>query len=230
MPLLIKGFQKLSLIDYPDKLCATIFVGNCNFRCGYCYNEDLVLHADQLATIAENYVLNFLETRKTFLDGLCIGGGEPTLHDDLPEFLIQVKKLGYTIKLDTNGSNPTMLQQLIKRRLIDYCAMDIKAPLQKYAQVTNVPVDIASITRSIQILKKDAIDYEFRTTVTPDVLTLENMTELVSDLQTAKRYVIQQFVPGHTLDNTLQRQYSTETLEALQIKFAPFFQECLLRS
>lgn len=230
MPLLIKGFQKLSLIDYPDKLCATIFVGNCNFRCGYCYNKDLVLHADQLSTISENWVLDFLESRKTFLDGLCIGGGEPTLHDDLPNFLIQVKKLGYAIKLDTNGSNPTMLQQLIRRHLIDYCAMDIKAPLQKYSQVTSVPVNIASIKRSITILKKGDIDYEFRTTVTPEILTLEDITELVSDLQTAKRYVIQQFVPGHTLDNTLQRQYSAETLEALQIQFAPFFQECLLRS
>lgn len=230
MPILIKGFQKLSLIDYPDKLCATIFVGNCNFRCGYCYNKDLVLHADQLSTITENWVLDFLESRKTFLDGLCIGGGEPTLHDDLPNFLIQVKKLGYAIKLDTNGSNPTMLQQLIRRHLIDYCAMDIKAPLQKYSQVTSVPVNIASIKRSIKILKKGDIDYEFRTTVTPEILTLEDITELVSDLQTAKRYVIQQFVPGHTLDNTLQRQYSAETLEALQIQFAPFFQECLLRS
>jgi len=230
MPLLIKGFQKLSLIDYPDKLCATIFVGNCNFRCGYCYNKDLVLHADQLSTITENWVLDFLKSRKTFLDGLCIGGGEPTLHDDLPNFLIQVKKLGYAIKLDTNGSNPTMLQQFISRHLIDYCAMDIKAPLQKYAQVTSVPVNIASIKRSISILKKGDIDYEFRTTVTPDILTLEDITELVSDLQTAKRYVIQQFVPGHTLDNTLQRQYSAETLETLQIQFAPFFQECLLRS
>jgi pyruvate formate lyase activating enzyme len=123
-----------------------------------------------------------------------------------------------------------MLQQLISRHLIDYCAMDIKAPLQKYAQVTSVPVNIASIKRSIKILKKGDIDYEFRTTVTPDILTLEDITELVSDLQTAKRYVIQQFVPGHTLDNTLQRQYTAETLEALQIQFAPFFQECLLRS
>jgi pyruvate formate lyase activating enzyme len=230
MPLLIKGFQKLSLIDYPDKLCATIFVGNCNFRCGYCYNKDLILHADHLTTIPENLVLNFLDKRKLFLDGLCIGGGEPTLHDDLPNFLIQVKKLGYAIKLDTNGSNPSMLQQLINTRLIDYCAMDIKAPLQKYVQVTNVPVDMRLIKQCIRILKKGAIDYEFRTTVTPDILSLEDIAELVSDLQTAKRYVIQQFVPGHTLDNTLQRQYSAETLQALQIQFAPFFQECLLRS
>lgn len=230
MPLLIKGFQKLSLIDYPDKLCATIFVGNCNFRCGYCYNKDLVLHANQLTTIPENLVLNFLDKRKSFLDGLCIGGGEPTLHDDLPHFLIRVKKLGYAIKIDTNGSNPSMLQQLISTRLIDYCAMDIKAPLQKYVQVTNVPVDIGLIKQSIMILKKGAIDYEFRTTVTPDILSLKDIAELVSDLQTAKRYVIQQFVPGHTLDNTVQRQYSAETLQALQIQFAPFFQECLLRN
>lgn len=230
MPLLIKGLQKLSLIDYPDKLCATIFVGNCNFRCSYCYNKDLVLHAERLTTIPENWVLTFLKTRKTFLDGLCIGGGEPTLHDDLPNFLIQVKQLGYAIKIDTNGSNPTMLQQLINRHLIDYCAMDIKAPLKKYVQITNVPVDIASIKRSIKILKKGAIDYEFRTTVTPDILPPEDIAELVSDLQTAKRYVLQQFVPGHTLDNTLQRQYSTKTLKALQTQFTPFFQECLLRS
>jgi pyruvate formate lyase activating enzyme len=230
MPLLIKGFQKLSLIDYPDKLCATIFVGNCNFRCGYCYNKDLVLHANQLTTIPENLVLNFLDKRKSFLDGLCIGGGEPTLHDDLPNFLIRVKKLGYAIKIDTNGSNPSMLQQLINTGLIDYCAMDIKAPLQKYVQVTNVPVDIGLIKQSITILKKGAIDYEFRTTVTPDILSLKDIAELVSDLQNAKRYVIQQFVPGHTLDNTVQRQYSAETLQALQIQFAPFFQECLLRN
>ena len=230
MPLLIKGFQKLSLIDYPDKLCATIFVGNCNFRCGYCYNKDLVLHANQLTTIPEKQVLNFLKIRKPFLDGLCIGGGEPTLHDDLPNFLTQAKKLGYAIKLDTNGSNPSMLEQLISHHLIDYCAMDIKAPLQKYEQVTNVPVDIGLIKQSIQILKKSGIDYEFRTTVTPDILTLEDIVELVSELTTAKRYVIQQFVPGHTLDNTLQRQYSTETLKALQIQFTSFFQECLLRS
>ncbi len=230
MPLPIKGFQKLSLIDYPDKLCATIFLGNCNFRCSYCYNTDLVLHANQLTTIAEKRVLHFLEIRKPFLDGLCIGGGEPTLHNDLCNFLNRVKTLGYAIKIDTNGSNPTMLQHLINHNLIDYCAMDIKAPLQKYVEVTKVPVDSRLIHQSITILKKGAIDYEFRTTVTPDILTLEDIAELVSEIQPAKRYVIQQFVPGHTLDSTLQRQYSTETLTALQTQCAPFFQECLLRS
>jgi pyruvate formate lyase activating enzyme len=123
-----------------------------------------------------------------------------------------------------------MLQHLISHRLIDYCAMDIKAPLRKYMQVTNVPVDIGLITQSITILKKSAIDYEFRTTVAPDLLTLEDVTELVSEIQPAKRYVIQQFIPGHTLDITLQRTYSTETLKALQTQFTPLFQECLLRS
>lgn len=230
MPLLIKGLQKLSLIDYPDKLCATIFVGHCNFRCGYCYNIDLVRHADQLTTIAETKVLDFLETRKSFLDGLCVGGGEPTLHDGLPAFLAQVKDLGYATKIDTNGSNPTMLQQLIDHHLIDYCAMDVKAPLQKYAQVTRMPVDIPSIKRSIAILKKGAIDYEFRTTIAPDMLSLEDITELARELKTAKRYVLQQYIPGHTLDNTLHRQYSTKTLEALQIQITPHFHQCLLRS
>jgi pyruvate formate lyase activating enzyme len=230
MPLLIKGLQKLSLIDYPDHLCATIFAGHCNFRCGYCYNVDLVLHADQLTTITETWVLDFLGTRKAFLDSLCVGGGEPTLHDDLPKFLAQVKDLGYSIKIDTNGSNPTMLQQLIDHHLIDYCAMDVKAPLQKYAHVTRVPVAVSSIKRSIAILKKGVIDYEFRTTIVPDMLSLEDIIELASELRTAKRYVLQQYVPGHTLDNTMHRQYSAETLEALQIQIAPYFQECLLRS
>ncbi len=230
MPLLIKGLQKLSLIDYPDKLCATIFVGQCNFRCRYCYNVDLVLHADQLTTITETWVLNFLELRKTFLDGVCVSGGEPTLHHDLPQFLAQVKKLGYATKLDTNGSNPTMLQQLIDRHLIDYCAMDVKAPLQKYIQVTHVPLDLPSIQKSIEILKQGAIDYEFRTTIVPDMLSLEDIAELAHELKTAKRYVLQQYIPGQSLDNTLHRQYSAATLDALQNQIAPYFQECLLRS
>ena len=127
----IKGLQKQTLLDYPDKLACTIFIFGCNFRCGFCHNPELIVE-DGREEIKEDYILDFLKERKGFIDAVCITGGEPTLNNDLPNFIRKVKELGFLVKLDTNGSNPEMLKQLIDDNLLDYIAMDIKAPLEKY--------------------------------------------------------------------------------------------------
>lgn len=231
MTLPIKGIQKLSLIDYPKKLCATIFVGECNFRCSYCYNVSLVLEPKNLRTIPEQDVLDFLSERKGFLDGICVGGGEPTIHKELPIFLSRVKKLGFLVKVDTNGSKPKMLKRLIDEGLVDYIAMDVKAPLRKYRETVRAEVNIESIKESIGLIRASDIDYEFRITVVPRLTTEDDLLEIAKMLKSSKRFVIQQFKPGRTLDESFKdvSPYSKEKLEEFKRKLAPFFKECKLR-
>ncbi|HNZ84107.1 MAG TPA: anaerobic ribonucleoside-triphosphate reductase activating protein [Candidatus Pacearchaeota archaeon] len=165
----IYGLIKSSLIDYPGKVCAIVFTGGCNFRCSFCYSGELVLpeKINSQPKIDPEYLENFLKERKGLIDGIVICGGEPTLHNDLPEFAAKLKSYGYVVKLDTNGTNPEMLKQLIAGKLINYVAMDIKGPKEKYKQICGADVDIKKIEESVEILKNSDIDFEFRTTVTP---------------------------------------------------------------
>lgn len=231
MALPIKGVQRLSLIDYPGRLCATIFLGGCNFRCPYCYNSKLVLEPDSLPTIPEEEVLNLLRERRGFLDGLCVGGGEPTIHRELPDFLLRVKALGVPVKLDTNGSRPRMLEELLKRRLVDYVAMDIKAPLRRYHEVVGREIPLSAIKKSISLLRRGRVDYEFRTTVVPGLLSKEDVLEIAEFLRGSKRYVLQQFRPVRTLDPAFTRvkPYSREELQGLHDQVSHYFGECKIR-
>ena len=166
----IAGFKKQSLIDYPGNISAVVFTQGCNLRCGFCHNPDLVLPEKFGNTISESVILDYLNKRKTLLDAVCITGGEPTLHKDLPNFIEKIKKLGLKVKLDSNGSHPSMLKALIKNKLIDFVAMDIKHLLNYKAYNKTVGYSISEnifkeIQESIEIIKSSGIDYEFRTTV-----------------------------------------------------------------
>jgi pyruvate formate lyase activating enzyme len=228
--LIIKGIQKLSLIDYPGKVACTLFTFGCNFRCPYCHNPELVVD-DGSPPISEVDVLRFLDERKGFLDGVCITGGEPTLHNDLPDFIKRIKGLGYSVKLDTNGTNPEMLRRLIGERLVDYIAMDVKAPLEKYENVVRMKVDLGKIAESVEIVKAFP-EHEFRTTVVPELLAKEDILTIAEWLKGARRFFIQQFKPTKTLDKTfLEKQvYLADELEKICNEIKLFFEVCRLRN
>ncbi|MEM4726878.1 MAG: anaerobic ribonucleoside-triphosphate reductase activating protein [Candidatus Bathyarchaeia archaeon] len=227
----IIGLQRLSLVDYPGRLCTTIFTAGCNFRCPYCFNVEIVLEPNKLENIPEEEVLNLLKERRGFIDGVCIGGGEPTIHGALPTFIRRVKLLGLEVKLDTNGSRPRMLRRLMEDELLDYVAMDVKAPLNRYQEVVGAKLDAEAVKESIRILRRGRVDHEFRTTVVPGILAEEDILEIARTLAGSKRYVIQQFRPGKTLSPKLRgvEPYPEDLLMELRDKVAPYFSECKLR-
>jgi len=201
--MIIGGLEKLTLLDYPDHLAAIIFTQGCNFRCHFCYNPMLVLprkgedeknkKEKGFSEISNKDLFLFLTERYGRLDGVVITGGEPTLHPDLPSFIRDIKKIGYVVKLDTNGTNPDMLSGLIKDRLIDYVAMDIKAPLSKYSQVVGVDVDCKNIEKSVNIIKQSGLPYEFRTTVVPGLLEKADFEEMGKLIEGASKWYLQNF-------------------------------------
>lgn len=213
MNIIIGGIQKSSLIDYPEKISAIIFTQGCNFRCPYCHNPELVNAKGETA----NGIFEFLTSRIGKLDGVVITGGEPTLHNDLPELISKIKDLGFAVKLDTNGSNPLMLEKLIQEKLIDYVAMDIKAPINKYSEVTCTKVNTDNILKSIDILKNSDIDYEFRTTVVKSQLILNDFEQIAELIKGAKKYYLQKFVSSKTLNETFMNQatYTNEEFVAI---------------
>ena len=208
--MIIGGLQKTSLLDFPEKIAAIVFTMGCNFRCGYCHNPELI---NGEAKIEE--VFEFLKTREGKLDGVVIPGGEPCLQKDLPEFIKQLKELGFAVKLDTNGSFPEMLEKVLPD--LDYVAMDIKAPLEKYSQIVNVDVDTSKILKSIEVLKNGGVDYEFRTTVVKSQLSFEDFEKIGQLIQGAPRYYLQRFEASKILDKSLENEktYSTEEFERI---------------
>lgn len=208
--MIIGGLQKTSLLDFPEKIAAIVFTMGCNFRCGYCHNPELI---NGEAKIEE--VFEFLKTRQGKLDGVVITGGEPCLQKDLPEFIKQVKELGFAVKLDTNGSFPEMLEKVLPD--LDYVAMDIKAPLEKYSQIVNVDIDTSKILKSIEVLKNGGVDYEFRTTVVKSQLSFEDFEKIGQLIQGAPRYYLQRFEASKILDKSLENEktYSTEEFERI---------------
>lgn len=187
----IGGIQKTSLMDYPDNISAIIWTIGCNFRCPFCYNKDIVL--GNVKPIPEKEIFSFLEKRKGMLEGLVITGGEPFLQKDIKNFCEKVKKLSYLIKIDTNGMYPEKLKELVSKKLVDYVAMDIKAPKNKYEKLTNVKVNIKKIEESIKILQNSNIDYEFRTTFVPQLLIKDDIIKIAKWLNGSKRFYLQQF-------------------------------------
>lgn len=190
----IAGLQKVSLLDYPEKIASTIFFQGCNFNCEYCYNKSLISPQRSIC-LSEEYVLDFLRRRKKLLDAVCLCGGEPTSQDIKP-FVRKIKELGYLVKLDTNGSNPYMLSDLIEENLIDYVAMDIKSSESMYSRIIGVDFDISVITKSMQIIINSGIDYEFRTTVfdglgLDDIFDIAGWLKELSPDKKVKRYSLQ---------------------------------------
>lgn len=227
----IKGYLPTSLIDYPGKIASVIFLPRCNFRCPFCFNIDLVNDSKELKDIGTEEIFHHLKYRKKWLDGVVLTGGEPCLHPGLIEFIRKIKKLGFLIKLDTNGTNPAMLERLIKDKLIDYVAMDIKAPLEKYEKVTKSKVNLKDIQKSVDIIRNTGIDYEFRSTILPKLHSKEDILAIGKWLKGSKRYFLQQFRPEKTLDKKLQKEnpYSIEQLREFSEILKPFFEKVEVR-
>lgn len=209
---IINGLQKSTLIDFPKKIASIVFSQGCNFRCGYCHNPELLslnLPAEQ---IPAQEVFDFLKTRKGKLDGIVVTGGEPTLQSGLYDFVKEIKDMGFLVKLDSNGTNPKILEKLITDKLLDYIAMDIKAPLEKYSEITNVKVNTDNIQKSINLIMGSPVDYEFRTTVIKSQLSFEDFEKIGKLLKGAKRYYLQKFVASKIFDEKLKNEetYSNE--------------------
>jgi len=231
----IGGIEKSTLIDYPGRIACTVFLIGCNFRCPFCYSSELVLpeKIKLQPRISQKDFFKFLKERQGLIDGVVICGGEPTISKDLPEFIRKIKKLGFLIKLDTNGSNPEMLKKLIKEGIIDYVAMDIKAPLesQKYNRGVGVKVDLNKIKKSIEIIKNSGVDYEFRTTVVPTIHTKEDIIQIAKEISPAKKYYLQNFRPEKTIDPTFEKikPYPKEFLLEIKKEIEKFFEVCEIR-
>ena len=188
----IEKYIPTSLIDYPQHIATVVFTIGCNWDCWYCQNRPLLSQNEPSTTIAEFF--DFLRSRQQWLDGVVVCGGEPTLHPDLFDFIKDIKSLGYDVKLDTNGSHPEVISRLLEANLLDYIAMDIKAPLSRYDCICGRKVDIEAIQQSIHIIKNSNIDYEFRTTVSPD-LGISDLLDIAKLIQGARIYYLQQYIP-----------------------------------
>ena len=222
--MIIGGLEKLSILDYPDHLAAIIFTQGCNFRCHFCYNPMLVLpHKDEknikekgFSELSTKNLFLFLRERFGRLDGVVITGGEPTLHPDLPEFIKKIKKIGYDVKLDTNGTNPDMLNQLIKEKLIDYIAMDLKAPKEKYEATVNVPVNYKNIEKSVKMIIKSGLPHEFRTTVVPGLLDKKDFIKMGEMIKGTQNWFLQVFKSDTDLVNSAykgKKAYSRKQMQ-----------------
>ncbi len=248
--MIIGGLQKFSLLDYPDHIAAIIFTQGCNFRCQFCYNPMLVkpgYTGGKVSNkpsvgdgqgqkghplITEDDLFAFLDKRKGKLNAVVITGGEPTLHQDLPEFIIKIRKLGYKIKLDTNGTNPNMIKDLINRRLIDYIAMDIKGPLDKYEKVTGVKTDLMKIKESITIIMKSGLPYEFRTTVVPDLIGLKDIASIGKLIKGASKWYLQVFKSDIDLVNpefNNIKSYNDSEMEEIKLIAREYVEFCKVR-
>jgi pyruvate formate lyase activating enzyme len=228
----IGGLQKVSMIDYPGKLSAVIFLSGCNFHCPYCHNPELAAVA-AVTRIAEEDVMSYLDARRNLLDGVVISGGEPTLQPGLPDLCRALKACGYAVKLDTNGSVPDMLQALIRDRLIDCIAMDVKTDPDRYAPVLCTPDPAAAIRASIALIMRSGLPYEFRTTCFRPLVSALTMGRIASSIKGAKAYAIQKFYAKETLDpdagSTKDHFFDDSELWHLKAIADPMVEYCCVR-
>lgn len=214
--MIIKGFQKLTLLDFPGKTACTVFTGGCNFRCPFCHNALLVTEMDDIE-YTEKEIFEHLEKRKGIIEGVAVTGGEPLLQSDIERFLYELKCAGVSVKLDTNGSYPEKLKGILELGIVDYVAMDIKNSKEKYGQTIGVKnFDIAPIEESIALLQGSGVEYEFRTTVTANFHTIEDMRSIAVWLQGSPKYFLQNFVDsGMLIDGTCKGVSKAEMKEML---------------
>ena len=232
---MISGLQKMTLLDYPGKVACTVFLQGCNFRCPFCHNSGL-LSGNEPELMAVEELLIYLKKRQGILDGVCITGGEPTLHPGLPQLLQSIKELGYAVKLDTNGCRPEMIKQLVTEGLVDYVAMDIKNCPRLYGQTAGVPkLHLDGIEESIRFLLSGAVDYEFRTTVVAEFHSEESFAEIGTWLQTlspdrkAQRFFLQCYVDRDSVLSDGLHAPEKAHLEAYARILAPFAESVQLR-
>ncbi len=213
----IRGIHKTSLIDFPGKICSVIFTGGCNLRCGYCHNPDLACNCRDLPLSSNEEVLGFISKRKNLIDGVTITGGEPTLSRNLDSFLERVKREGLSVKLDSNGLKPDVLERLLARGLVDYAAIDIKTSPEKYSRMTGAEVDFNLIIESVDVIRRGGIDYEARTTCVPGFVTRDDLESIGKSIGRVRNYYLQQF------------QHETPLLDHSLVAVDPYPEETLLR-
>ena len=226
----ISGLQKLTLLDFPGRLATTVFLGGCNFRCPFCHNATLVLAPTKCENISEDNFFEFLKSRRGKLSGVCVTGGEPTLYPDLKSFIKKIKDMGFAVKLDTNGTSPDLLSELINEGLVDYVAMDIKNSPEKYPLTVGVNCDMEKIGRSVALLLEDKVDYEFRTTVVKELHTAEDFVTISEWIRGAKRYFLQTFEDSGDLIGQGFSSYSREESEAILRQILPNVPNAQIRS
>lgn len=226
----IHGFQKMTLLDFPGKVACTVFTGGCNFRCPFCHNALLVTELADTPAIAEDEVIFYLEKRRGLLDGVCVTGGEPLLQPDIADFLTRLKDMGYAVKLDTNGSFPQKLQELVKAGLVDHVAMDVKNSREKYAETIGVPgYDLSKVEQSIAFLLSGAVSFEFRTTVVKEFHTVEDIAAIAEWIRGTKAYFLQNFTDSGNLIGHDLHAVSKETMLKMQQAAAVFVPDTALR-
>lgn len=227
----IGGLQPTSLVDYPGTVSSVVFTVGCNFRCPYCHNAELVYETPE-RIIDEEEVFGFLESHRGVLPAVVVTGGEPTMHEDLPQFLARLRAMGFLVKLDSNGTHPKMLKDIVSAGSVQYIAMDIKAPLAHYSRSVGAAVNTDAIQESVAFLREGMVDYEFRTTVVRSQLTPEDIMQIGKEIQGARRYYLQQFNPLKTLHPSFHTKlaYSRVQLDDMAGALSPYVDYCGVRA
>lgn len=226
----IQGFQKTTLLDYPGHVAATVFFGGCNFRCPFCHNGNLVLNPGENPALEPRGILDFLQKRRGILEGVCVTGGEPTLQPELPQFLREIKDLGFRVKLDTNGYRPDVLDILLRQGLLDYVAMDIKGAPVSYPSICGLPaLDMDRIRTSVRILKEGSVSYEFRTTVVRQLHDISTFEAIGPWICGAKRYFLQGYRDSDQVISPGFTAYTLEELNVFRTLLAPWVDHVEIR-
>ncbi len=225
---MIAGFQKLTLSDYPEKTACIIFTRGCNFNCSYCQNSSLI-DINNGEEITQKEIFDFLKKREKLLDGVVISGGEPTIHKNLKDLIIKIKNMGFKIKLDTNGSNPIILEELIKENLLDYVAMDIKNIFSRYEEIVNTKVKIDNIKKSISLLKNSNIDHEFRTTIIKNYHDISKILKICEYLGKKEKIYLQNFEDSEDVRNKKLKSFTKEELINIQKEVGKSFSNVIVR-
>jgi len=229
--MILKGLQKLTLLDFPGKMAATVFTGGCNFRCPFCHNGSIVIPERFGETLPEEEFFAFLDKRRGILEGVCVSGGEPTLYNDLPDFIRKIRERGFLVKLDTNGSRPDMLEYLIGEGLIDYVAMDIKSSKEGYGRAIGIDnFDTADIEKSVEILKKCKVDFEFRTTVVKELHSKEDFEAIGNWLSGDYKIFLQTFIDSGDLISSGYSAHSEKDMKSFVEILKKYMPNAALRS
>jgi pyruvate formate lyase activating enzyme len=223
----IKGIEKFSSRDFPGHISSTVFFGGCTFRCPYCHNSQLVLEPETIPSMAADYFLSYLDGRKGWLEAVCLTGGEPLLQEDIEDVIRVVRERGLLVKLDTNGSFPDRLEALLALGLLDRVAVDVKAPLERYREVTRSTIDLEKIVRSVDLVRNSGLPYTFRTTVVPGFVGKDDVVQIGEWLNGAASYSVQQFVPQTTIDPAFMeiKPFGRAELESIAAAARPYFGE-----
>ncbi|MCX7917084.1 MAG: anaerobic ribonucleoside-triphosphate reductase activating protein [bacterium] len=227
----IGAIQKTSLIEFPGSICCIVFTQGCNFRCSYCHNPELVLPEKFGNIYSEQEFFFFLEKRKKYLESVCIPGGEPTIKYDIIAFIEKIKELGFKVKIDTNGSNPEIIEKILKENLIDYISMDLKGPLEKYKIITGVEIDTKKILKSVELIKNSDIEYEFRTTVVKKQISFDDFEKIGRIIEGSKMYYLQKFIPSKLVNENFMKEttYSDEEFDVIKEIMKKYVLECKVR-